>query len=171
VYVFISILHVIGRHSTRCTVLTVRWGICKRSGDNITIRSVRGDTEKINMTRQWWERGWSILEERTCETTWARPETGQALSPPPCESLANLKSGMSGPWIACTGGAVEVSAVVTRFIEYGRPRSEDGERVLECDNGDASTKVKPTRHNINNAARIVGWVKRVYTCINVTWGV
>jgi hypothetical protein len=98
-----------------------------------------------------------------CEGTHVREVTGsqtynwssQPLSPLPRTSLASLKSGVSGPWIACSGG-VDVSTTAFRLIEYFRPRSEDGQGgALD----DVSAKTMPTRHKINNAARIVGWVK------------
>jgi hypothetical protein len=100
-----------------------------------------------------------------------RAARDQSLSPLPCGSLASLKSGMSGPCMACTGEGDEVSAVVIRFIEYGRPRSEDGHGRGAL-GGDVSAKARPTRPKINNAAVRIVWANKrgrgVYFAYSVT---
>jgi len=81
--------------------------------------------------------------------------SSQSLSRLLCTSLASLKSGVSGPWMACSGG-VEVSTAAFRFIEYGLPRRDDG-LGGSLSESVSWPKTKPTRDKINKAAaRIVG---------------
>jgi hypothetical protein len=78
---------------------------------------------------------------------------------------------MSGPRMACTGEGDELSAAVIRFIEYGRPRSEDGHGRGAL-GGDGSAKARPTRPKINNAAVRIMWANKgvgdVYFACSVT---